>query len=136
VNIVDSSCWLEYLAGSKVGDLVSSAVEDLGSLIVPSITIYEVFKKLLVEKDEDSALLAVAHMKQGTVVDLDPDLSIYSAKIGREKKLPMADSIIYATAMKYNSILWTQDKHFKDLESVRYFEKEEKAKKARRSTPT
>lgn len=136
MNIVDSSCWLEYLAGSKVGDLVSSAVEDIESLIVPSITVYEVFKKLLVEKDADSALLAVAHMKQGTVADLDSDLSIFSAKIGREKKLPLADSIIYATAMKYGCILWTQDKHFKDLENVRYFEKEKKAKKARRNTPT
>jgi predicted nucleic acid-binding protein len=135
VNIVDSSCWLEYLAGSKVGDQVSIAVEDLGSLIVPSITLYEVFKKLLAEKDEDSALLAVAHMKQGSVVDLDSDLSIYAAKIGKEKKLPLADSIIYATAMKYDCILWTQDKHFKDLENVRYFEKEKKTKKPRRHSP-
>jgi len=63
MNIVDSSCWLEYFAGSRVGDLVSNAIEDLESLIVPSITLYEVFKKLLIEKDEDSALLAVAHMK-------------------------------------------------------------------------
>jgi toxin FitB len=135
MNLVDSSCWLEYLADSKTGDLVSGAVEDMESLIVPSITLYEVFKKLLVEKDEDSALLAVAHMKQGTVVDLDSDLSIYSAKIGREKKLPMADSIIYATAMKYDCILWTQDKHFKDLENVRYFEKGKTTKKPRRHSP-
>jgi len=124
MNIVDSSCWLEYFAGSKVGNLVSTAIEDLESLIVPSITLYEVFKKLLIEKDEDSALLAVAHMKQGTVIELDSDLSIYSAKIGKENKLPMADSIIYATNKKYNCILWTQDKHFKDLESIKYFEKE------------
>jgi toxin FitB len=126
MNIVDSSCWLEYFAGSKVGDLVSIAIEDLESLIVPSITLYEVFKKLLIEKDEDSALLAVAHMKQGTVIELDSDLSIYSAKIGKDHKLPMADSIIYATTKKYNCILWTQDKHFKDLENIRYFEKEKK----------
>ncbi len=124
MNIVDSSCWLEYFAGSEVGDLVSSAIEDLKSLIVPSITLYEVFKKLLMEKDEDSALLAVAHMKQGAVKELDSDLSIYSAKIGIDCKLPMADSIIYATAKKYSCTLWSQDKHFKDLDNVRYFEKE------------
>jgi toxin FitB len=128
MNIVDSSCWLEYFAGSKVGNLVSSAIEDLNSLLVPSITLCEVFKKLLIEKDEDSALLAAAHMKQGTVIDLDSDLSIFSAKIGKDNKLPMADSIIYATAKKYNCILWTQDKHFKDLENIRYFEKEKKNK--------
>jgi len=126
MNIVDSSCWLEYLVDSKVGNLVSGAIEDLNSLLVPSITLYEVFKKLLIEKDEDSALLAIAHMKQGLVINLDPDLSIFSAKIGKDYKLPMADSIIYATAKKYNCILWTQDKHFKDLEDIRYFEKEKK----------
>jgi len=127
MNIVDSSCWLEYLAGSKVGDLVSNAIEDLESLIAPSIILYKVFKKLLPEKDEDSALLAVAHMEQGTVVDLDPDLSIYSAKIERDCRLPMADSIIHTTVIKYNCILWTQDKHFKDLENIRYFEEEKRA---------
>lgn len=126
MNIVDSSCWLEYFAGSKVGDSVSTAIEDLESVIVPSITLYEVFKKLLIEKDEDSALVAVAHMKQGTVIELDSDLSIYSAKIGMDYKLPMADSIIYATAKKYRCILWTQDKHFKELENIKYFEKEKK----------
>jgi len=129
MNIVDSSCWLEYLVDSKVGNLVSGAIEDLNSLLVPSITLYEVFKKLLIEKDEDSALLAIAHMKQGLVINLDPDLSILSAKIGKDYKLPMADSIIYATAKKYNCILWTQDKHFKDLEDIRYFEKVKKKEK-------
>jgi len=124
MNIVDSSCWLEFFSGSKVGDLVSGAVEDLESLMVPSIVLYEVFKKIIIEKDEDSALIAVAHMKQGTVIDLDADLSIYSAKIGREYRLPMADSIIYATARKHNCILWTQDKHFKEFDNVQYFEKE------------
>ena len=130
MNIVDSSCWLEYFKNSEVGNLVSCAIEDLNFLLVPSITLYEVFKKLLIEKDEDSALLAIAHMKQGIVINLDPDLSIFSAKIGKDYKLPMADSIIYATAKKYNCILWTQDKHFKDLEDIRYFEKEKKKDKS------
>lgn len=123
MNIVDSSCWLEFFAGTEVGELVSSAIEDTDSLYVPSITLYEVFKKLLIETDEDRALLAVAHMKQGKVIELDSDLSIYSAKIGTEYKLAMADSIIYATARKFNCLLWTQDKHFKELEAVKYFAK-------------
>jgi predicted nucleic acid-binding protein len=123
MNIVDSSCWLEFFAGTAVGDSVASAVEDTTSLCVPSITLYEVFKKLLTETDEDRALLAIAHMKQGIVIDLDSDLSIYSAKIGKEYKLAMADSIIYATARKFNCILWTEDHHFKGLEDVKYFEK-------------
>ena len=124
MNVVDSSCWLEYFAGSKVGEAVSAPIEDLSALVVPSITLYEVFKKLLVEVNEDQALLAVAHMKQGRVIELDGDLAIYSAKIGKESKLALADSIIYATASRYNCILWTQDNHFKELKNVRYFEKE------------
>lgn len=123
MNIVDSSCWLEYFEGSSIAELVAGPIETIDSLVVPSVTLYEVFKKLLIEKDEDSALLAVAHMKQGQVIELDSDLSICSAKISREYKLPMADSIIYATTKKYNCILWTQDKYFKELKDVKYFEK-------------
>jgi toxin FitB len=124
MNVVDSSCWLEYFAGSQVGNSVADAIEDIPSLIVPSISLYEVFKKLLIETSEDQALLAVAHMKQGRVVELDADLAIYSAKIGKENRLAMADSIILATAMKFDCTLWTQDRHFKELRRVRYFEKE------------
>lgn len=123
MNVVDSSCWLEYFAGSAVGEAVASAIENLDNLIVPSITIYEVFKKLLIETDEDRALLAVAHMKQGRVVELDSDLSIYSAKVGNDYKLALADSIIYATTLKFSCTLWTQDKHFSELSGVRFFKK-------------
>ena len=123
MNIVDSSCWLEYFAGSRVGDEVSSVIEDTDHLLVPSIIVYEVFKKLILELDEDKAIYAIAHMKQGRIVNLDTDLAIYAAKIGKDNKLAMADSIIYAITKKYNALLWTQDKHFKDLKSVKYFEK-------------
>jgi predicted nucleic acid-binding protein len=123
MNVVDSSCWLEYFSGSAVGESVAEALEDPDNLIVPSITIYEVFKKLLVETDEDRALLAVAHMKQGQVIDLDSDLSIYSAKVGKDFKLAMADSIIYATTLEYSCKLWTQDKHFSDFGISTVFQK-------------
>ena len=123
MNVVDSSCWLEFFSGSEAGDEVAPAIEDTERLIVPSITIYEVFKKLLMELDEDRALFAVAHMKQGDVIDLDADLAILSARMGKELKLALADSIIYAVSRKYDAILWTQDKHFQSLEAVRYFEK-------------
>jgi len=123
MNIVDSSCWLEFFAGSKVGEKVAPIIEELESLIVPVITIYEVFKKLLQEVDEDKAIMAIAHMKLGKVVEMDSDLAINAARIGKEKHLALADSIIYATVAKYNCILWTQDKHFKELENVNYFEK-------------
>ena len=124
MNLVDSSCWLEYFAGSSVGEEVASAIEDIENLLVPTIVLYEVFKKLLAELDEDRALFAVAHMKQGHVIDLDSDLAIYSASVGKEYKLALADSIIYATSKKYDATLWTQDKHFQGLSSVKYFSKE------------
>jgi toxin FitB len=123
MNIVDSSCWLEYFAGSRSGDEIAVIVEDLENLIVPSITIYEVFRKLLVELDEDKAIFAIAHMKQGQVVDLNADIAVRAAQLAKEHKLPMADSIIYATNNKYNSVLWTHDSHFRGLASVRYLEK-------------
>lgn len=124
MNIVDSSCWLEFFSGSTVGEKVSNIIVSTKDLLVPSITLYEVFKKILIEIDEDSALLAVAHMKQGNVIELDSDLAIYAAKIGKEYQLALADSIIYAVTKKYNATLWTQDKHFKNLDNVKYFEKE------------
>lgn len=87
MNIVDSSCWLEFFAGSKIGEDVSPIIEDIDNLLVPSITIYEVFIKLLMELDEDRGLFAIAHMKQGKVIDLDSDLAVFAAQIGKNNKL-------------------------------------------------
>jgi predicted nucleic acid-binding protein len=124
MNIIDSSLWLEYFAGTEAGNIVSEVIENTNSLIVPTITIYEVFKKLLFERNEDDAIFAVAYMRQGKIIELDVELSLFAAKIGKDYKLPMADSIIYATNLNFNGILWTQDKHFMGLESVNYFEKQ------------
>lgn len=122
MNVVDSSCWLEYFGDTRVGNELAAVIEDLGELLVPVITIYEVFKKLLLELDEDRAIFAVAHMKQGHVVELDADLAVQAARIGRDHGLTMTDSIIYATARRYDAVLYTQDRHFKEKESVRFFE--------------
>ena len=124
MNIVDSSCWLEFFAGSKVGKEIAPIIEDLENLVVPAIVLYEVFKKLLTEVDEDKAIMAIAHMKLGKVVEIDADLAITAAKVGKDNRLAMADSLIYATCLKCDCTLWTQDKHFKDLLRVKYFEKE------------
>ena len=123
MNIIDSTFWLEYFADTEAGNVVSSVIENTDALIVPAITIYEVFKKLLLETNENDALLAIAHMKQGKVIDLDGELALSAAKLSKDYKIPMADSIIYATNLLYNCILWTQDKHFINLKSVNYFEK-------------
>ncbi|EMO31763.1 type II toxin-antitoxin system VapC family toxin [Leptospira santarosai] len=125
MNIVDSSGWLEYFSGTKRSGLFSEAIEKTDKLIVPTISLYEVFKKIYLERDENSALRAIAHMQQGTVIDLDASISIFAAKLSRDRKIPMADSIILATARKYKATLWTQDEDFIGLDRVKYFPKKQ-----------
>ena len=124
MNVIDSSLWLEYFADTEAGNAVSEIIENTDELIVPTITLYEVFKKLLFERNEDDALFAIAHMRQGKIIELTDELSLFAAKVGKDLKLPMADSIIYATNMSFNCTLWTQDKHFMGLESVNYLKKQ------------
>lgn len=123
MNIVDSSGWLEYFAGSLNAGNFAKAIENTKELIVPAVIVQEVFRKILTERDEDTALQVVAHMKQGKIVDLDLDLALSAAKLGKKLKLPMADSMIMAVAMKYEATIWTQDADFKGLQNVKYFEK-------------
>ena len=123
MNIVDSSCWIEYLMDTEIGMKVAQAIENPNELIVPTITLYEVFKKLLAEKDEEYALNVVSYMQTGMVIDLDSNLSLSAAQISRRYKLAMADSIIYATSLHYSALLFSCDKHFKDFTDVRYFPK-------------
>ncbi len=118
MNIVDSSGWLEYLADGLNADFFAPAIENIPELIVPSISIYEVFKRTLQQRDEATALQVAALMAQGQVVELGQTLAIAAAKISNDLKLPMADSIILATARAYKAILWTQDVDLKGLESV------------------
>lgn len=123
MNIVDSSAWLEYFEGSKNAAHFAEAIKNYSKLIVPTIILYEVFKKILQQKSENDALQSVAHMKQGQVVDIDMELALLGAKLSSELKLPMADSIILATSQKHKAIIWTQDNDFKGLKNVKYFEK-------------
>lgn len=123
-NVVDSSGWIEYFADGLNVDFFASVVEDTGSLVVPSITLYEVFKRLLVEPaGEGAALEVVAAMQQGLVVALSPELALAAAKISSETKLPMADSVILATAREHDATLWTQDSDFEGVEDVNYVKK-------------
>jgi len=123
MNIVDSSCWLEYLMNTEIGVNVAPVVENPEELIVPTITLYEVYKKLLAEKGEEYALDVAAYMQTGTVIELNAGLSLSAAQISRKHKLAMADSIIYATSLHYSAVIFSCDKHFKDIPDVRYFPK-------------
>ncbi len=123
MNVVDSSGWLEYLAGEPNADFFAPAIENTAELIVPSISIYEVFKRVSQQRDEHAALKATALMMQGRVINLDISLALSAAKISMTLSFPMADSVILATARAFGATLWTQDEHFKDIEGVRYIAK-------------
>jgi len=123
MNVVDSSAWLSFFAGDKNASAFAKAIEHTDELLVPSITITEVFKNILRQRDEEAALIAVAHMKQGRIISLDSALAIDVAHYGVLHKLPLADSIIFATAQKYSATIWTQDSDFKGLRNVKYFVK-------------
>lgn len=123
MNVVDSSGWIEYLINSPNADFFSAPIRDSENLIVPTICLYEVFKRVLLKLGDDRALKTIGQMSLGIVVDLDRNIAIRAAQISLELKLAMADSIILATARTYDATLWTQDEHFKGLEGVRYIEK-------------
>jgi predicted nucleic acid-binding protein len=123
VNVVDSSGWLEYFADEPNAGYFAEPIEDPESLLVPSISIYEVFKRVHQQRGEDQALRAVSVMLLGQVVDIDVTIALSAAKVSIEFKLPMADSIIWATAQAYSALLWTQDSDFKDIDGVKYITK-------------
>ena len=128
MNIVDSSGWIEYIADASNADFFEPAILDSENLFVPTICLYEVFKRVLQEFGEERALDAMGIMSLGTIVDLDRQIAVYAAHISNELKLAMADSIILATARACDATLWTQDEHFKGIEGVRYKEKKGKSK--------
>jgi predicted nucleic acid-binding protein len=127
MNVVDSSAWLSYFAGDRNAAIFAKAIEDLDRLLVPSIILTEVFKNVLRQRDEEAALTVIAHMKQGRVISLDSELAIDAANYGVLHKLPLADSIIFATARKYDATVWTQDVDFKGLANVKYYPKSKSA---------
>jgi predicted nucleic acid-binding protein len=123
MNIVDSSGWLAYFADEPNAKHFLIPLNDTASLFVPTVTIYEVFKVVLRESSENEALHAVVAMQKGTVVDLTPPLAIAASKLSLDYNLPMADSIILATAKEFEATLWTQDPDFKNINGVNYFPK-------------
>jgi len=123
MNIVDSSGWLEYFAEGSNVEFFAPAIEDTNNLLVPVICIYEVFKKILLVSGVSAAQTYISDMKLGKIIEFDESLALSAAKIAFDLKLPMAGSLILATARANDAILWTQDEHFKGLEGVKYIEK-------------
>lgn len=124
-NLVDSSGWVEYFTAGTNARFFMQPIQDVENLIVPTICLYEVFKRLLLDVGEESALQGVGIMSLGYEVGLNRALAVEAARLSVQLKLAMADSIILASARTQDAILWTQDHHFKSIEGVRYFEKKQ-----------
>lgn len=127
MNLVDSSGWLEYFADGPNATFFAPAIMATGELIVPTLSIYEVFKRVLQQSSEGRALQAIALMQQGQVVELTAALALSAAKISVELRLPMADSIMLATARSHDAMFWTQDADFAQISGVRFIEKKARA---------
>lgn len=120
MNVIDSSAWLEYFADGPNADFFAAAIEDVDRLLVPSLSLYEVFKHVLRERGEAAALQVLAVMQQGRVVELDATLAIEAARVSLTERIPMADSVMLATARTHAATLWTQDADFEGRAGVKY----------------
>lgn len=123
MNVVDSSGWLEYFADDENADFFASAIENVEELLVPTITLFEVFKRILQQKGEIEALEATAIIMQGQIIELDTVIAIDAAKVSHELKIPQANSIILASARSRGATLWTQDSDFAGIPDVEYIAK-------------
>ena len=123
MNLIDSSAWLEYFAGGPQAAQVAAAIENVDQLLVPTIVLVEVTRRVMQQRDEDAALQVAAVLHQGHVVAPDSGIALSAAHMGVTHKLPLADSIIYATAKQFDAIIWTFDADFADLPGVKYFAK-------------
>lgn len=123
MNLIDSSVWLEYFAAGPQAGHFAAVIEQIEHVLVPTIVLVEVTRRVIQQRDEDAALQIAAMLHQGQVVPLDAGIALSAAQVGVAHKLPLADSIIYATAKQYRATLHTMDAHFAALPGVRYVAK-------------
>lgn len=123
MNLIDSSVWLEYFAAGPQAGHFAAVIERVDALLVPTIVLVDVTRRVLQQRDEDAALQIAAMLHQGQVVPLDAGIALSAAQLGVAHHLPLADSIIYATAKQYQATVWTMDAHFAGLAQVRYVPK-------------
>ena len=120
MNVVDSSAWIEFFVDGPNAGFFAKAVGDVEALLVPSVVVLEVYRYVLRQRGRKEALEAAAAIRQGRIIDLDEGLAIEAAELGASLRLPLADSIIYASALAHEATLWTQDSDFEGLEAVEY----------------
>jgi toxin FitB len=120
MNLVDTSGWIEYFFDGPNASFFSGPIEAIEELIVPTVCVYETFKKINLVADASRALRAVAQMQQASVISLTADVALRASLISIQHKLPTADSLIYATAVTAGATVWTQDEHFRGLPHVNF----------------
>jgi len=120
VNLVDSSGWIEYLSGGSNASFFRKPIESDDPLLVPTLSLFEVYRHMLRHVGREEALNVVAAMRGGVVVDLDDRLALEAAELSAKTRLSLADSILLATARSRGADFWTQDSDFEGLEGVRY----------------
>ena len=120
MNLVDSCGWLEYFANGPNADFFAPTIEDTTKLVVPSLCLFEVFKRILQQRNEGDALRAMGLVRQSLCVELNDSFAIGAARLSHELKLALADSIILYTARQHCATLWTQDAHFAGMPGVQY----------------
>jgi predicted nucleic acid-binding protein len=120
VNVIDSSAWLEYFADGANATFFARAIQDPENLLVPTITLFEVFQRVRQQRGDGAALQVIAAMQEGAVVDLDARIAIAAAKLSADVKLPLADSVVLATARAHGATLWTQDGDFEGMDDVEF----------------
>lgn len=120
MNLVDSSGWIEYFVDGPKAKFFAEAIEDTDILIVPTICLFEVLKKVLRDRGESEALHVAMQMQVGRVIDLDGSLASRAARLSIGMKLPMADSIILATSQAFGATIWTMDADFTQITGVKY----------------
>jgi toxin FitB len=127
MNLVDTSGWIEYFFDGPNASFFSAPIEAIGELVVPTVCLFEVFKKISHVADQSRALRAIAQMRQARVVDLTADIALRVSLVSVQHRLPMADSLIYATAKTVGATVWTQDEHFRGLPEVHFRESQAQA---------
>ena len=123
LHLVDSSGWLEFFSDSPNARHFAEPLSDPDRLIVPTVSLYEVFRVVLRERGEDDAVRAAALMGRGREAPLSSSLALEAARLAHVGRLAMADGIILATARHTGATLWTQDADFEGIAGVRYFAK-------------
>lgn len=121
MNLVDSSGWLEYFADGKNAKHYAPIIQDLENLAVSTINIYEVYKKIVQQRDEKDAIQAIAVMQQSNVIEVTEQIAVEAAKLSVANSIPMADSIVIATAQSIDATIYTQDNDFRGFKNVKFF---------------